>query len=110
MKSALVVTTSRELPIKGSAFGRTKDSHPIPSHMSRPPTHATFTSSFLIATTLLFPAPPFANPTTPLMARRHTLSFHESLRHPQPLAQGLSCLVGQPKALAGTQEFALLRQ
>ena len=34
-----------------------------------------FHSSFLTTTTLLFPAPPVDNPTTPLIARRHTHEF-----------------------------------
>ena len=66
--------------------------------MSRSPIHATFTSSFFTTTTLLFPAPLFDNPTTPLIARRHTHEFPRIFASPAPLAQELSCLVGQAKA------------
>ena len=68
MKSAPVVTPLRspspQLLLKGSALGRTKGYHPISSHMSRSPISATFTSSSLTTTTILFPAPPSDNPTT----------------------------------------------
>ena len=68
-----------------------KDYHPISSHMSRSPTHGTFTSSFLTTTTLLFPAPSFDNPTTPLVARRHTHEFPRIFA--SPTASGSSALL-----------------
>ena len=78
------------------AFGRTQGSHPISSHMSRSPIHATFTSSILTTTTPLFPAPPFDNPTT-LSARRHTHEFPRIFASPTAI-----------KGMMDTQEFTFV--
>ena len=108
MKSAPVVTPQRspspQLSLKRSAFGRSKGYHPISSHMSRSPIQATFTSSLLTTTTLLFPALPFDNPTTPLIARRHTHEFPRIFA--SPTASGSRALLpGRAiKGMVGMQE------
>ena len=110
MNSAPVVTPLRspspQFPLKGSAFGRTKGYHPIPSHVSRSPTHATFTRRFSLQQH--YSSQRHLSTTRQLLSLHAATrtSFHASLRHPQPLAQELSCLVGQPKAWRA----ALVRQ
>ena len=65
---------------------------------------------FSIQQHLLFRAPPFDNPTTPLIARRHSHEFPRLFA--SPAASGSRALLPgrATKSTVGTQEFALVRQ